>query len=202
MTILIRAIMPSTSEDTPAALKALQLFGARDNAGFTMYASDYYVLGQASLNYPILEDEAFNQSLVVLDTIVNKEDQNEILTDLKAAFGEQLPVMVIGGSKMEETHYALTIYFKEKEHLFKKERYEEILAYLKEQNALWSTAFKGLAGCGRDHVFHEPVLADSEHTPWVVQSIVLAENLTTIIAGLKDLLKADGELFYEPVMKA
>lgn len=164
--------------------------------------------GELSLDYnsgmhaPTIEDIAFNNLAVILETVANDSQIEKVKQELK----ENMPhgqVSVIKGMEEKDmyTHdyFIVKVYTKENNSWFKKEKYEKVMNFFQKKKVVWATVTKGLVGYGKDRVIHKQgIFSLSEKMPIVIECIVSSKYLKDLLQELNIIVK-EGAIFTTPV---
>jgi uncharacterized protein len=164
--------------------------------------------GELSLDYnsgihsPTLEDIAFNNLAIILETVAN----DSLIEKVKQELIKNMPhgqVSVVKGMEEKEMeihdYFVVKVYTKENNSWFKKEEYEKVLEFFQKKKVVWATVTKGLIGYGKDRVIHKQgIFSLSEQMPIVIECIVPSKYLKELLQELNIIVK-EGAIFTTPV---
>ncbi|MFL0197030.1 DUF190 domain-containing protein [Clostridium sp. WILCCON 0269] len=170
--------------------------------GLTIRRSELSLDHRSRLHSFTLEDVAFNNLAVILETVASNSQIEKVKQELteNMIHGQVSVVKGMGEKDMEmHDYFVVKVYTKENNSWFKKEEHEKVLDFLQKKNVIWATITKGIVGYGKDRVVHKQRLFSfSEQMPIVIESIVASKYLEDLLKELKILVK-EGAIFTTPV---
>lgn len=164
--------------------------------------------GELSLDYQsgmhsfILEDMAFNNLAIILETVADDSQIRKVKQELiKNMPHGQVSVIKGMEAKQMEMHdyFAVKIYTKEDNSWFKTEQYEKVLNFLQKKKVIWASVTEGIVGYGKDRVIQKQrIFSLSKKMPIVIECVVPTGNLKDLLDELKDLVE-EGAIFTTPI---
>ena len=164
--------------------------------------------GELSLDYKsiihsiALEDIEFNDLAIIIETVADNNKIERVKQDIirNIPHGQVSIIRGMEEKNMEmHKYFVVKVYTKEDNSWFKKEEYEKVLEFLQKKKVIWATVTKGIIGYGKDRIIHKQrVFSFSEKMPIVIECIVKAENLKSLLNELKNVVK-EGAVFTTPI---
>lgn len=170
--------------------------------GLTIRRGELSLDYQSGMHSVVLEDVAFNDLAIILETVADDSQIEKVRQDLI----ENVPHGQISVTKgMEEKdmekhdYFVVKVYTKEDNSWFKKEQYEKVLNFFQDKKVIWATVTKGLVGYGKDRVIQKQrIFSFSQKMPVVIECIVPSEHLKDLLEELKNVVE-EGAIFTTPI---
>ncbi|MFL0195357.1 DUF190 domain-containing protein [Clostridium sp. WILCCON 0269] len=179
-----------------------KFLGKKGFPGLIIRRSELNLDYQSGLHSFTLEDVAFNNLAVILETVASNRQIEKVKQELT---GNMIHGQVSVVKGMEEKdmemhdYFVVKVYTKENDLWFKREEYEKILDFFQNTKVIWATITKGIVGYGKDRVVHKQrMFSFSEQMPIVIESIVASQYLKDLLDELKIIVK-EGVIFTTPV---
>jgi Uncharacterized conserved protein len=170
--------------------------------GLTIRRGELSLDYQSGMHSAVLEDVAFNDLAIILETVADDSEIEEVRKDLiKNIPHGQISITKGTEEKDMEKHdyFVVKVYTKEDNSWFKKEQYEKVLNFLQEKNVIWATVTKGIVGYGKDRVIQKQrIFSFSQKMPVVIECIVPSVHLKDLLEELKNVVE-EGAIFTTPI---
>ncbi|UOQ42971.1 DUF190 domain-containing protein [Halobacillus salinarum] len=174
--------------------------------GATAYRSSEGISGDGIFRMALLEDPAYNNLPVVVESAGKHLQVEAAVRDLRLRLTKGEILVMEGYKLMKEEHldpgrhYMLKIFLQESHKWFESPLYQTILEDLNERGFIWTTVTKGIEGFGRNHPIHEDSSFFSFHAaePVIIETAASGAIINEMIPALREKV-TEGFIFVTPV---